>query len=434
MNAKGESKMKAALFLMSAFVAMALAATPQVTVKSVTCDAASRTVKVVYSLNETAVVTLSVANDGVALAPEKVTRVWGDANRKVTADDTDKTLWWSALADEADVDFAAGKLSVTLTAWAMDATPDYMAVDLLRPKRVSFYASAGNVPYGVGDDRYKTSVLLMKRVYADGVVWRMGSPVGERNRSDREIAHLVKQAQDYYLGVYEVTQRQYFNIHGSNPSSTAQQALPDAPKRPATQLNWGVLRSNSMNGNIWPDDGHDIPDATRPLVKLRTLSGIGDFDLPTEAQWEYACRAGVGAAMYNGQEQLDSDVSTNANALGWYKYDVPEAAPQPVGLKEPNDWGFYVMLGNVWELCIDWYAEGKDYFDTEKLDPCVPIVEPQGAITNVYDYCVRVGGSYNDPVKDLRSATRTKAERAAGNKEMWGFRLWCGADFSDDTF
>ena len=333
-------------------------------------------------------------------------------------------------------DIDAGELKLYVRTWALDATPPYMAVDLLSSKCVRFYADAASVPGGVTNALYKTSVILMRRVYAKDVVWRMGAPSDENNREPNDIPRLVVLTNDYYLGVFEVTQRQYYNIHASNPATYEQQSLPDAPFRSVSRVNWGTLRGGTLDGNIWPKDGRAIIDKTRPLYKLRTISGIPDFDLPTEAQWEYACRAGEPAALYNGKELLGdrNGASTNLDEIAWYKFNVSEAAPQPVGLKKPNAWGFYDMLGNVWELCVDWWSEGTDYHNSVTADAAVPVKEPIGPELENPSVGIRRGGSFNDPSFCLRAAMRNKADRKWQQQDWWGFRVWCGSDFWKASF
>ena len=172
--------------------------------------------------------------------------------------------------------------------------------------------------------------------------------------------HLVNINKAFYIGKYEVTQSQYKAIMGNNPSKFKDE------NNPVESIDWIKAKLFCARLNY--------------LYKKYLPKGY-KFDLPTEEQWEYACRAGISSAFNNGNNNLD-----NIDEIAWYSENASYTA-HIVGQKEPNDWGIYDMHGNVWEWCIDEY---KDY--SEK---------------NIRD-CDRVvrGGSFYDTAIFCRSANR----------------------------
>jgi formylglycine-generating enzyme required for sulfatase activity len=142
----------------------------------------------------------------------------------------------------------------------------------------------------------------------------MGS---ERGDDDEAPVHEVTISQPFYLGKYEVTQAQWKKVMGSSPSRFK------GANRPVEQVSWY--------------------DCQEFIEKLNS-KGNGVFRLPTEAEWEYACRAGT-----------TDDYAGNLDEMGWYdKNNVGKT--QPVGKKKANPWGLYDMHGNVSEWCQDWHS------------------------------------------------------------------------------
>jgi formylglycine-generating enzyme required for sulfatase activity len=168
----------------------------------------------------------------------------------------------------------------------------------------------------------------------------------------------------------------------------------------------------------------EVPLPTSFIGKLRTVTAL-EFDLPTEAQWEYACRAGTTTSYYNGTNcsvagMDDSIRDPNLDPLAWYGPDWHdgggESGPgtREVGLKEPNPWGLYDMLGNVWEVCLDWYGD----YEGDAIDPA-------GATSGLKR--VARGGSWHTWPAVTRAANRQQAKSG----RMAGFRLVCPADEID---
>ena len=191
---------------------------------------------------------------------------------------------------------------------------------------VSYLSS---VPTGGWTDAYKTTKLVLRRIEAGTFI--MGG-----NQSDENCR--VTLTKPFYMGVFEVTQRQWELVKGTNPSRFSGDA-----QNPVESITYNDIRGSS-SGARWP--ASSAVDASSFLGRLRAKTGL-DFDLPTEAQWEYACRAGTTTTYYWGDSM---DV-----AYAWYN-DNSGSKTHPVGTRLPNAWGLYDMSGNVWELCRDWYG------------------------------------------------------------------------------
>jgi formylglycine-generating enzyme required for sulfatase activity len=179
----------------------------------------------------------------------------------------------------------------------------------------------------------------MKLVLIPSGKFMMGSPKGEKDRSDNEgPQHEVTLSKPFYMGVYTVTQEQYEQMMGKNPSDFK------GATNPVELVSW---------------DG-----AVEFCKKLSDKTGK-KVRLPTEAEWEYACRAGSKTRFSYGD---DNDYA-NLGDYAWYTKNSDNKT-HPVGQKKPNEWGLYDMHGNVWQWCSDWYADS--YANAGKTDPSGP--------------------------------------------------------------
>ena len=401
--------------LITCFAAMtgavlAFATTPEISDVTATQNE-SRRVTVGYTLkNASAIITLSVETNvtddvWVSIGDENLTHVAGEANKIV--EPGTRSLTWLPHKAWPDHLIADGKIRIGVKAWALEEPPEIMAVDLKAANTVNYYSSAAALPGGVQDRRYKTDVLVLRHIPAANVTWTMGSPETELGRNaNNEYAHQVTLGADYWIGVYEVTQRQYENLKGekkghyNNPDYYA--------TRPVDCCSYDqALGSDSF------------------IVRLRQISGISGFTFPTEAQWEFACRAGEGAALYNGQNLSDKSKDANLGLLARYDYTSgegeignlapqnsgPEMASALVGSYAPNAWGLYDMLGNVLEWCVDWYQD-----DLRTVDPAT-------GPTSGNQRVVR-GGWHHTKANGCRCAWRTGDPPNAAWAEH-GFRVAC---------
>lgn len=218
-----------------------------------------------------------------------------------------------------------------------------------------------------------TNSIGMRLVLIPNGTFIMGSPEREDGREENETQqHEVTISKDYYLGVYEVTQAQYEKVIGKNPSHFQ-----------------GAIVGNE-NADL-PVDYVSWDDAVAFCKKLSDLPEEKKagrvYRLPTEAQWEYACRAGSKTAYsFDDEEGLLPE-------HGWFNRNSSNRT-HTVGLLEPNAWGLYDMHGNVWEWCSDWYEE---YPKGAVSDPTGP---KKGSLRVIRD------GSWHDLAANCRSAIR----------------------------
>ena len=260
-------------------------------------------------------------------------------------------------------------------------------------------------------DACRTTELWLRRIPKG--TFTMGSPEDELGRSSNETQHQVTLTQDYYIGVFEMTQKQYELVMGSNPSSYK------GDTRPVENVSYNDLRGASAEGGAgWPEKGHTV-DAGSFFGVLRTKTGLC-FDLPTEAQWEYACRAGTTTALNSGKNLTSTDECPNMAEVGRYYYNCNDGKGgygehTKVGCYLPNAWGLYDMHGNVWEWCLDWRG---DY-------PASAVTDPAGADSG--SYRVTRGGWYRY-ARNCRSAYRGGNSHPSLRDDYLGFRLVCLPD------
>ncbi|MFH2050265.1 MAG: LamG-like jellyroll fold domain-containing protein [bacterium] len=197
-------------------------------------------------------------------------------------------------------------------------------------------AGQGSISNGLG--------MIFNLIPADTFI--MGSPEDEfgRNVIGVETQHLVSLTQSFYMQTTEVTQKQWEAVMGSLPSN---------------------LYSNSYDFGI----GDNYPvyflswDEVQNFINKLNKMGMGTYRLPTEAEWEYACRSGSATAFANGDMKTGTNNcsdNTNLDSIGWYCYNS-DSKIHPVSQKESNAWGLYDMHGNVWEWCSDWYIKNCIY-------------------------------------------------------------------------
>ena len=285
---------------------------------------------------------------------------------------------------------------LTVTEWS------YLVVDLSGGPSATNYPVSylAEVPGGGWTDEYKTTKLVLRKVPATAPNFTMGSPSGELGRNSDETQHAVTLSQGFYVCVFEVTQRQWERVTGTWPSYFNSASYRDA--RPVERVSYNDLRGSSA-GAGWP--ANNSVDATSFLGLLRAKTGLA-FDLPTESQWEYACRAGTTAALNSGYNLTNPwGNDPQMQIVGRYWYNGGSAYSQggdtsvgsaKVGSYLPNAWGLYDMHGNVWEWCLDWY--GTTYPGS--------VTDPKGASSG--SDRVNRGGSWFDYAGYCRSAYRRR--------------------------
>ena len=446
----------------------ALAVMPEVSNVTMT-QAANRLVTITYQITDApAVVTLDIqtnantsaaANDPgwTTIGGTAICNAQGDVWRKVGNDIAQGqtfsgTITWQPDQTWTGTDgngfkIAANGARARVTAWPLDNTPDYMVVDIsaaAQPDTQKYYPAADFVPGGVlSNTNYRTGMILMRKIMAKNVTWMMGSTTLETKRNaTHEATHQVTLTNNYYIGVFPVTQAQWDLIQPSRTAPSWFNNVADRAMRPVESVSYNEIRNaaNSTTANTahdWPAD----PNPSSFLGKLRTKTGL-DFDLPSEAQWEFAARAGNGDTKWgDGSGILNADNDANLNLLGRYSYNGGKARSGSsyvdpaqscgatngtaiVGSYAPNAWGLYDTAGNVWELCLDWYADDiTAHGGKVNIDPATPANTLSGAsgASRVFR-----GGAWYSAAGNCRPAYRgssTPSTRA----DSISFRIACTA-------
>ena len=423
------------------------AAVPEVSNATMT-QAADRLVTITYSLADApAVITLDIQTNNTqgtwtSIGGANIQNVTGDVWKKVETGN--RTIQWRPDLSWPDHKVADGGARAVVTAWALDNTPDYMVVDIsaaAQPNTQMYYPAVEFLPGGLfGNDDYRTTKLVMRKIMAKDVMWTMGSTTLETNtRKDREATHLVTLDSNYYIGVFEVTQSQWSLIQPDRPTPAYYSNASYRSMRPVEQVSYNEIRNaaNSTAANTaydWPND----PNPGSFLGLLRTKTGI-DFDLPSEAQWEFAARAGNGSTKWgDGSGITNTDTDGNLNSLGRYQKNGgkpgssdPAAsvnadnATAIVGSYRPNDWGLYDTAGNVWEWCLDWREDDITSFNGRvNIDSANPSKTLSGATGSTR---IGRGGAWNAGAGYCRPAYRDSDNPATQSLRVYGFRVLCTA-------
>ncbi|MCL1911678.1 MAG: formylglycine-generating enzyme family protein [Leptospirales bacterium] len=265
--------------------------------------------------------------------------------------------------------------------------------------------------------------VAIDMVKINGGTFVMGSPVGEPDRSTNETEHSVT-VSGFYMSKYQVTQGLYEDVMGYNPSyfkdSNLPSVLTSGDNLPVESVTWydALEFCNKLSAREGLDEVYAITVITRHDDGNITDATVdvdwskNGYRLPTEAEWEYACRSGKTTAFNWGTDTISSDQANfyaisnlyNGSLAGEYRATTTE-----VGIFSPNAWGLYDMHGNVWEWCWDWYG----------TYPSEPETDPTGPDSGVYR--VIRGGSWCDNGRFLRSAFRHYVPDLRGSN--LGFRV-----------
>jgi len=346
-----------------------------------------------------AIVTIDIQTNTVAagtgewasIGGRNLWRMGGDVNRlvKTTSAGSVQTASWCPDADWPCVDLPATQIRAVVTAWDPLTPPDYLAADLQQCSNNFYYASADFVPGGVLDARYKERFLLMRRIHAKDVTWRMGSATTDDGYNAKSTAHLVKITHDYWMGVFELTRAQYALVKNSDPVGSSGQYKPTT----------GVAHDLIRDASTWPTlvggkldfaASHALSATEKTFCYLvRVQTGLDWIDLPTEAEWEFAARAGVAGALYSGKPATRA----NMEELGQCYADTQAE----VGRFKPNAWGLYDTLGNAGEWTLDRFE------DFTGIDQSVVYEDPYGNASHDEDRYVTKGGNYGNQSADYFS-------------------------------
>ncbi len=255
---------------------------------------------------------------------------------------------------------AARALLTDLAAWDAASPTDRANAAARVDLHLDDFVSKGLQTFEAGDQRHEVAVFVHARTQLEfalipGGDFRMGSPPDEPGRDDDETLHEVTLSSPFLICRTELTQRAWVEVMGSNPSEFKRAG------RPVERMTW-----------------HQAGEF---------CSAVG-LSLPTEAQWEYACRAGAATPYFYGD---DPDA---LREHAWY-WGTTKEVTAPVGKRPPNGFGLHDMLGNVWEWCWDWYGPY----------PAGTVVDPTGPFQAARKRVAR-GASWNSRAKFVRCAFR----------------------------
>ena len=241
----------------------------------------------------------------------------------------------------------------------------YAVVDLSGgPDALSYPVRYTNKAPDLDDDTCRTTELWLRKISVG--TFMMGqaeneAPNAVENRQE------VTLTDDFYIGVFECTQKQWELVMGSNPSAFKGDC------RPVESVSYDMIRgAGEQAGAGWPTYGHNV-DISSFMGKLQGKTGLV-FDLPTEAQWEYACRAGTSTALNSGKNLISVDQDTAMDEVGRYYCNKSDgkggySEHTKVGSYLRNAWGLYDMHGNVGEWCLDWWGGSVPSTATNPVGP-----------------------------------------------------------------
>ena len=330
-------------------------------------------VDITFRLDASAIVTVSAtdAETGTTLSVNTMTVEGREfKNGETSLDAGERHIVWNAGADVPGAVYENVEVSVSADEKL------YMVVDLSRKVDGKYPVSyLSGPPSGGWKSEHKTKKLVLRKIKAG--TFMMGSPSSAWGRYSNEVQHQVTLTQDYYLSIFEITQGQTYLACGTSATNCISYWTPEYP--------WHYINYGSVS---WAHNT-SLPDTF--VGKLNSSTELS-FSLPTEAQWEYACRAGTTTSLYTGsnpKNKLESMIALsgheilgqvdNQNFVGdrhsqlsiegtdsTFNGAPPKAAP--VGSFSPNPWGLYDMLGNRPEIVKDTY---KASLSGPVVDPCI---------------------------------------------------------------
>lgn len=404
--------MKSCILPVFALIAAFAAPAAQI-VSDVSVSESGDLIVAAYTLSEDAIVVADVQTnvaDGVyaSVGGERQWTLEGDVNKSVSAGR--RSFSWTPSSDLPDCDVDAARVKVVVTAYPAGDAPDYMVVSLSTASvdRVSYYPGVEWLPGGLlANGDYLSSKIVMKHIRARGESFRMGSLGGVGSSASNERSHTVTLTNDFWLGVFEATYAQMYRF-GSGTTSAL----------PLKNCKYDDIRGSTASYD-WPVK----PAPGSSIGRLRADTGV-PFDLPAEAQWEFACRAGYGEGYLGDGSPVAEFVGGvtvyNVKYMGcldkpWSSTDCSVRG----GSYRPNAWGLYDMYGNEAEFCVDWY----------KADISA---NARGEVVTSGTSKVRRGGEFTTGSTACHSALRGSVNPSSNMHEV-GLRLYSPYGFQNEA-
>ena len=366
-------------------------------------------------------------NAWVSIGDEFVRALSGDVNRLVQPSQEPKMIVWKSHRDWPNHLITGENTRAVIEVWPTNCLPPYLVVDF-ETSDVAFYRSEEALPHPVTNDLYVTTQMVMRKIPAANASWTMGTkssdvPKDKDGKAATSVTwlnegeHTVTFTEDYYMAIYPITIAQYQTLAASPARMSALVTDSDNPAAPQTRMSHVFVRGSIKQGVNWPLTKHDVYSGSF-LGVLRSYIGSGlAFDLPTEAQWEFACRAGTTGNWYYGNALDEAQVWSGG-----------KAGPCDVRYSR-NPWGLYGFYGNCGNLCLDWKRQNyvvapDDFYNLGCFDPPGPADEPDADTAETQR--ITRGGYYSldadlVPIFCRSGARYRYSTNAPGN--VWSVRL-----------
>lgn len=319
-----------------------------------------------------AIVTVDVLTNGVSIGGEHLWTLSGDVNKVVEADVAPKRVTWDVVGEWPGPKLENGIVSAVVTAWSTNAPPDYMVVDLRNDEdrggieRIRYFTSTNFLPGGLlSTNYYRTEAIVLRRIHAANRHFTAGESPWESGYNSSWGKFDAVLPNDYYIGVFPVTQAQWALVQSNAGKTSDSDLWPSGFSNPAYRDMRPVekVSRNDIRNTDWPSS----PDANSFLGRMRSQTGVA-FDLPGDVQWEFACKGDVLDGFWNDGSPMskagaESAFATCVNLPGRYSGNVggdssnancdADSGTAIVGSYSPSTWGLYDMHGNVMEWTLD---------------------------------------------------------------------------------